>query len=177
MSAFASSGFSTSAFSILAFDFGYSGSLYGLEYGDDANFIGTVAGVSFPAVGGNIVYLVVPFDEEDDMVCALRKKLAQGSVGTGAGTLAYEVPYGYRLVIKGIDVANTTAGTLTCALHLVPDNGTANTSNMLLPYSSIAAYTLLNWTGMQVLNAGDFIQVIGSGSGLTMNISGEEEKI
>lgn len=105
------------------------------------------------------------------------KKLAQGAIGTGAGTLAYTVPVGFRAAVTDIDVCNTTAGALTLALHLVPVGGTAATTNMLCPTITINAYSMFQWSGKQVLNAGDFIRAIGSGTGLTMNISGEENRV
>lgn len=107
----------------------------------------------------------------------MRKKLAQGAIGTGAGTLAYTVPISYITEITDIDVCNTTAVALTLALHLVPVGGSAATTNMLCPTITINAYSMFQWSGKQVLNAGDFIRVIGSGSGLTMNISGEESRV
>lgn len=105
------------------------------------------------------------------------KKLAQGAVGTGAGTLAYTVPTSYRTTVECIDVCNTTSGALSFSLHLVPTGGSVLASNMLFPAVSIPAYSMVDWRGAQVLNAGDFIQAIGSGSGLTMNISGTEERV
>lgn len=102
------------------------------------------------------------------------KKLAHGAIGTGSGTLAYTTPAGYSTEICNIDVCNTTSGTIQVSLYLVPVGGSPATTNMLFPACSINGNTLVQWTGMQVLNAGDFIQAIGSGSGLTMNISGNE---
>ena len=105
------------------------------------------------------------------------KKLAQGAIGTGAGSLAYTVPNTYRTEVRCIDVCNTTSGALTLALHLVPTGGSVLASNMLFPTVSISANTMVQWSGVQLLNAGDFIQAIGSGSGLTMNITGNEERV
>lgn len=102
------------------------------------------------------------------------KKLAQGAVTTGAGTLLYTVPTGIRTEVLDINIANTAAVTLTCALHLVPVGGTAGTTNTLFPTVSIPANTLIQWTGIEILNAGDFIQGIGSAAGITVNISGSE---
>lgn len=103
----------------------------------------------------------------------MRKKIAQGAIGTGSGTLAYTVPEGYILDITDIDICNTTSGSLTLALHFVPVGVAVGTANMLCPTITINANSMFQWTGSQVLNAGDFIQAIGSGSGLTMNISGD----
>ncbi len=102
------------------------------------------------------------------------KKLAQGAIATGSGTLAYTVPASYRTDVRTIDVCNTTAAPLTCAIHLVPAGASAATSNMLFPTVTIPGNTMVNWQGIQTLNAGDFIQAIGSASGLTMNITGDE---
>lgn len=111
----------------------------------------------------------------------MSKKMAQGAIAATPGTLAYTVPSGRKFVYEAkvtcIDIANTTGGALSISLYLVPVGGTPSASNMLLPAVSIAANTALQWKGEQVLNAGDFIQAIGSATGLTMNISGEEYRI
>ena len=102
------------------------------------------------------------------------KKLFQGAITTGAGTTCYTVPTGQRCEVKDICVANTTSGTLTCDVHLVPVGVAAGTTNAMFPTVSIAANTLVHWSGVQVLNAGDFIQGIGSGAGITLNVTGDE---
>ena len=102
------------------------------------------------------------------------KKLGQGAIGTGTGTLAYTVPSSYKAIVTNIDVCNTTAGALTLTLHLVPVGVSVGTSNAFAYGYSVAANSRFQWEGKQVLNAGDFIQVIGRGTGLTMNITGEE---
>jgi hypothetical protein len=111
----------------------------------------------------------------------MKTKLAQGAIATGAGTLAYTVPSPpkatYKTTVTCIDIANTSSTTKTISLHLVPVGGTADTTNMLLPAISVAGNKTLQWTGEQTLDAGDFIQAIGSLTGLTMNISGDVVKI
>ena len=102
------------------------------------------------------------------------KKIAQGAVGTGSGTLLYTVPTSTNTFVKCIDVSNTTSSALTLTLHLVPTGGSVGTTNQLVPTVTIAGNTMWQWTGTQILNAGDFIQGIGSGAGLTINISGAE---
>ncbi|MFA6204540.1 MAG: hypothetical protein WC710_15285 [Gallionella sp.] len=103
-----------------------------------------------------------------------RKRLARGAVGTGTGTLAYTVPSGYRAKVTDIDIANTTAADLTVILCLVPAGDSVAAANRLMPTMRVPANKLIQWTGAQELSTGDFIQVIGSGAGLTMHISGEE---
>ena len=102
------------------------------------------------------------------------KKLGQGAITTGGGTLLYTTPTGMRTEVLDINIANTTAGALTCSLHIVPTGGSAATTNMLFPTVSVPANTLIQWTGIEVLNAGDFIQGIGSAAGITVNITGSE---
>jgi len=102
------------------------------------------------------------------------KKLGQGAITTGAGTLVYTVPTAIRTEVKDIIIANSTAGALTCTLHFVPTGGSPAASNMVLPAKNIAANDIFQWQGIQVLNAGDFIQGIGSSAGITVNITGDE---
>lgn len=100
-------------------------------------------------------------------------KLAQAAVTAGTTTI-YTVPASTRTMIKEMDICNTTAGTLTLNVHLVPSGGSATTANALFYGASISANTTLQWSGVQVLNVGDTIQVQGSGLGLTINVSGGE---
>lgn len=102
------------------------------------------------------------------------KKLAQGALGTGSGTLLYTVPTGMRTEVNDVLISNTTSGPLSCSIHLVPTGVAVGTSNAMFSSVSIPSNTTVHWGGLQILNAGDFIQGIGSGSGLTVNISGSE---
>ena len=102
------------------------------------------------------------------------KKLGQGAITTGAGTLLYTVPTGMSTEVLDILIANTTSGGLTCSIHLVPTGVAVGTTNAMFSSVAIPANTTVHWSGVQVLNAGDFIQGIGSGSGLTVNITGNE---
>lgn len=104
------------------------------------------------------------------------KKLAQGAIGTGAGTLLYTVPTGMRTEVMDILIANTTAGSLTCSIHLAPTGVAVGSSNAMFSSVSVPANTTVHWSGIQVLNAGDFIQGISSASGMTVNISGNENR-
>lgn len=102
------------------------------------------------------------------------KKLFQGAITTGAGTTCYTVPTGIRTEVQDIVIANTTTGTLTCSIHLAPTGVAVGSSNAMFSSVSVPANTTVHWSGIQVLNAGDFIQGIGSAAGLTVNISGNE---
>lgn len=102
------------------------------------------------------------------------KKLAQGGITTGGGTLLYTVPTGMRTDVMDVLIANTTSSSLTCSLHLSPVGVAVGSTNAMFSSVSIPGNTTVHWSGIQTLNAGDFIQGIGSASGLTVNISGDE---
>ncbi len=102
------------------------------------------------------------------------KKLGTGAITTGSGLLVYTVPTGIRTEVMDICIANTSSSDLNCWLHFVPSGGAATTDNAFFPYVSIPAKTMVNWIGVQVLNAGDFIRAIGSNTGMTIHVSGDE---
>lgn len=104
------------------------------------------------------------------------KKLFQGAITTGSGTLCYTTPTGMRTEVYDVVIANTTTGALTCSLHLAPVSVAVGTSNAMFSSVSIPANTTVHWSGIQCLNAGDFIQGIGSAAGLTVNITGNEAR-
>lgn len=102
------------------------------------------------------------------------KKLAQGAVGTGSGTLLYTVPSSFQALVTDIDVANTTAAPITFTLYLVVSGGSPATSNMLFPTVTVPGNTMIQWTGNQHMKTGGFIQGVGSAAGITVNITGDE---
>lgn len=102
-------------------------------------------------------------------------KLGRGAISTTptVDTL-YTCPVLTRAFVKCIDVVNTSAAALTVNVYLVPSGGTAGTDNALLYSRSVPIGGNVQWTGTQILNAGDKIQATASGAGLTINISGGE---
>ena len=104
------------------------------------------------------------------------KKLGRGAVGTGSGTLIYTVPDQFMCDVTDIDVANTTSGALTLILHLVPSGTSPATATQFCPTVSIPANSMFQWIGTQHLDSGDFIQAIGSGSGLNIHVTGDEHR-
>lgn len=105
---------------------------------------------------------------------ATNKILFRGSVPTSAGTAEYTVPTGYKTTVKEINICNTTAGSLTISIHFIPSGGSADTTNAILYGHQVSPNSALDLSGEHILNVGDFIQVVGSGSGLSMYASGEE---
>jgi hypothetical protein len=100
-------------------------------------------------------------------------KLGQAAITTGVTTL-YTVPASTRSFVKNLDIVNTSAGALTYRVFLVPSAGTAGTSNALFYDFPIDTKENIQWTGTQILNAGDTIQIQASGTGITITASGAE---
>jgi hypothetical protein len=101
-------------------------------------------------------------------------KLAAPTALTSTVASLYTVPASTRTLLKDIDVVNTTGTALAITVYLVPSAGSPTSSNALLSAASIPANSTLQWSGNQVLNAGDTVQALGSNSGLTIHVSGAE---
>ena len=100
-------------------------------------------------------------------------QLGQAALTTSYATL-YTVPINTRTFVKDIDVVNTTGATIGIYISLVPEGGTAGTSNALFYNTPLPLNTIVQWAGSQVLNAGDTIQAKASATGCTITISGGE---
>ncbi len=100
-------------------------------------------------------------------------KLGQAAITTGVTTL-YTVPANARALVKELNIANTTSGAIAVRVFLVPAAGTAGTTNALLYDAAVAANDALQYNGIQVLNAGDTIQIQAASAGLTISASGAE---
>jgi hypothetical protein len=100
-------------------------------------------------------------------------RLGQAAITATYATL-YTTPVNTRTYVKQMDVVNTTSGALSLYVHIVPTAGTATVANAIYYVYSIAANAVLQWSGIQVMNYGDTIQVKASGAGLTITASGGE---
>lgn len=100
-------------------------------------------------------------------------KLGQAAITTSYVTL-YTVGVSKRTFLKQIDVCNTTAGSVSVYIHLVPSGGAADATNALYYASAVAANGNLQWAGCQIMNAGDFISVKASAVGCAITVSGGE---
>jgi hypothetical protein len=98
-------------------------------------------------------------------------KLAQAAIPTTLYNL-YIVPPTTQTYIKDFDICNTTGSPIQVSVYLVPYGGTAGAANAIMYSVSIPAYTMMQWTGTQILNVGDYIRVQASSAGCTINISG-----
>jgi ribosomal protein S9 len=100
-------------------------------------------------------------------------KLGQAAI-TGTIATLYTTPALSKTYVKQLDIANTTNGSLDVNVHLVPVSGTAGTANAILYTVAVAQHTTYQWKGIQVMNAGETLQVKASSTGLTITASGGE---
>ena len=100
-------------------------------------------------------------------------RLAQAA-STTAFLAIYTCPSNTRAYVKDITVCNTTDGAVTVFVSLVPDQGAVGTANALFSALSIAANTVYQWKGVQILSESETIQFKGSATGLTIHVSGGE---
>jgi hypothetical protein len=89
-------------------------------------------------------------------------------------TTVRTTPTGCRDIVKDIDIANNGAAAVTVTVWLVPNGGTAGSSNILVPGVNINAHSSLQWTGTQVLNEGATIQANASAANVSVIASGGE---
>lgn len=100
-------------------------------------------------------------------------KLGQAAIGLGVTTL-YTVPASTRTLLKEFSIANTTGAAINARVFLVPAAGAAGTGNAFLYDVAVPANNALQYNGVQVMNAGETIQVQASAVGLTITASGAE---
>lgn len=98
-------------------------------------------------------------------------KLTQAAI-TAAYTVVYTVPADSRTYVKDIDICNTTGSSIGVYIHLVQSSNSPVAANALFYNASIPAYSTVQWTGSQILNGADTIQVKGTAVGCTINITG-----
>jgi hypothetical protein len=100
-------------------------------------------------------------------------RLGQAAITAGYTTL-YTTPLVTRTYIKNFDISNTTATAVRIYVHIVPVGDLVTTANAVLYYNSLPAYTTMQWTGSQIMNPGDTIQIKASATGCTITASGGE---
>ena len=103
-----------------------------------------------------------------------RKQLIEPQALTGSVATIYTVPALFNTQLAAVTVSNPTAGAVALTLHIVPDGGTADATNKVIPAKTLAAnetYICPELTA-QTLPAGTTIQA--SGLGLVVFASGVE---
>lgn len=86
----------------------------------------------------------------------------------------YTVPTNTRTYVKDITFCNTTASNKKFYLSLVPNEDAPGTANAIFYNTNIPAYTTVQWTGAQMMDEADTIQVKADATGLTVNVTGGE---
>jgi hypothetical protein len=104
------------------------------------------------------------------------KRLAQAAITTSSVT-RYTCPAGFVTTLKTMDVANTSASSVAVTVHLVPSGAAAADANALIADMILVPGAALQWTGTQVLEAGDFLSVIADAAGATITVSGVERSL
>lgn len=94
-------------------------------------------------------------------------RLAQAAI-TATPTAVYTSASNNRTAILDLAICNTTAAAITVNVFIA---GTA-TSNALFYGTSIAANSVTQYQGFQILNAGESLYVSASTIGLTITASG-----
>jgi hypothetical protein len=100
-------------------------------------------------------------------------RLAQVEMPTSYLTV-YTTPLNSRTIIKNIDVCNTTSSPVRFYIHLVQSGQASGVMNALFYNAPINANSTLQWTGSDILNEADIIQVKASAAGVTVTITGGE---
>lgn len=100
-------------------------------------------------------------------------QLAQAAMTTSY-LAVYTVPENTRTYVKDITITNTTGSTKHIYVSLVPDEGTPGASNAVFYNTILPAYTVVQWTGAQIMNVSDTIQVKADATGCTVNVTGGE---
>jgi hypothetical protein len=88
-------------------------------------------------------------------------KLGQRAL-TATYAQLYITPGATRTYVKQFDISNTSATPGTFYIHIVPSGGTAGTGNAIFYNAPIAGNTTVQWTGVEIMNTSDTIQVKGS---------------
>ena len=104
-------------------------------------------------------------------------RLCQAAIGTSYATI-YTVPTLSQGYVKDMDISNTTSSLINVYVHIVAYGASAGTTgtnaNAVLYSTPIPANSTLQWTGTQIMNANDMIQVKASATGLNITISGAQ---
>lgn len=98
-------------------------------------------------------------------------RLIQSAITTAYVSI-YTAPPNSRVYVKDLDLCNTTGSPIGIYVHLVPVTNSPVAANALFYNAVIPAYTTVQWTGSQILNAGDTIQVKGTATGGAISITG-----
>jgi hypothetical protein len=100
-------------------------------------------------------------------------QLGQAEITTGYTTV-YTAPVNTRTYVKDINICNATGISCTVTVCLVPSLDSAGPENALIYNLVLFGSDLYRWQGVQIMNAGDTLQVKASATGATITVSGGE---
>lgn len=89
---------------------------------------------------------------------------------SGTATTIYTVPAATTTLVKKLVVSNNGASTATAKIHHVQSGGAADSSNVILPTTSLAINEHGTDDAPFAMATGDFIAVVGDGTN-SINIS------
>jgi hypothetical protein len=101
-------------------------------------------------------------------------KIAQAAMTTDF-VVVYTSPTDTRTYVKDIMIANTTGSggsSIDVSVNIVSQGEVTGTASAIIADYSIAKQDYLHWSGLQILNPNDTIEVKGSATGCTVTISG-----
>jgi len=104
-----------------------------------------------------------------DVITPVKLAIAAILVSTD---IVYTVPALTRTLTKNIDICNTNAFPVKITLYLVPTGDSPTDANTLLSSIIVKDNSIFQWSGIQVLNAGDTIRITGDKTGSTVHVSG-----
>ena len=81
-------------------------------------------------------------------------------------------PSGSVDLVKNIDIANNGTAAAKVTVHMVESGDTADDSNVLIPTVSIPAKSILQWSGVQIMDAQTAIKAKSTSAGVGIRISG-----
>ncbi len=92
------------------------------------------------------------------------KNLIASKYAANSSTNEYTAPSGTRTIIDKFTVTNIDASSRTISIYLVPSGSIAGNSNLIVKDLAVAAGATDDVDEMknQILNAGDFIEVVAS---------------
>lgn len=90
------------------------------------------------------------------------RRYGPSAMPTGTAASVYDAPE--RSSVRQMMFTNRTSGDLTVTVHIVPPGGSAVAGNQLISNVTVPAYDVLNVPVAFVLNAGDQVFALATGS-------------
>lgn len=99
------------------------------------------------------------------------KKLVNQELPVANATL-YTTESNTRVIVKDINIANNNSSAVNVTLYLVDSGGIAGVSNTLLGAVELLGNDVAQWSGAQIIEAGDTIQGFSDTANVCIKISG-----